>query len=132
MLIAPSLLCSDFSKLGEEVKALEVAGADWIHWDIMDSHFVPDLTFGPAVLKSVRRFSPLPFDVHLMVDKPERLLGPFAEAGADIITFHLESSKDPLSLIKEIKKLGKKAGLSIKPSSPLENLYPFLENLDLV
>lgn len=132
MLIAPSLLSSDFSKLGEEVKALEKAGADWIHWDVMDSHFVSDLTFGPAVLKSVRQFSSLPFDAHLMVEKPEQLLKPFVNAGADIITFHLEAEKDPLRLIREIKKLGRKAGLSIKPNTPLNSLDPFLESLDLV
>ena len=131
-LIAPSLLSSDFSKLGEEVKALEQAGADWIHWDIMDSHFVPDLTFGPSVVKSVRHLSRLPFDVHLMVEKPESLVPAFAEAGADVITFHLEASKEPLNLIKEIKKLGLKAGLSIKPNTNLESLFPFLKSLDLV
>ena len=131
-LIAPSLLSSDFSKLGEEVKALEQAGADWIHWDIMDSHFVPDLTFGPSVVKSVRHLSRLPFDVHLLVDKPEALIPDFAEAGADVITFHLEAEKDPLNLIKTIKKYGLKAGLSIKPKTPLESLDPFLEVLDLV
>ena len=131
-LIAPSLLSSDFSKLGEEIKALERAGANWIHWDIMDSHFVPDLTFGPAILKSVRELSRLTFDVHLMVEKPEQFLRPFVKAGADIITFHLEAEKKPLSLIKEIKNLGLKAGLSIKPKTDLEKIYPFLEHLDLV
>ena len=131
-LVAASLLSSDFSKLGVEVQALEKAGADWIHWDVMDSHFVSDLTFGPAVLKSVRKISSLPFDVHLMVENPEQLLDPFAKAGADIITFHFEATQNPLPLIKKIKKLGKKAGLSIKPESPLESLEPFLEILDLV
>ena len=131
-LIAPSLLSSDFSKLGEEVKALEKAGADWIHWDIMDSHFVPNLTFGPLALKALRPLSSLFFDVHLMVKNPENLFVPFAEAGADSITFHLEACQKPLDLIKKIKTLKLKAGLSLKPSTPIDKVFPFLENLDLV
>ena len=102
-LVAPSLLSSDFSKLGEEIRALEKAGADWIHWDIMDSHFVSNLTFGPPVLKALRPLSSLFFDVHLMVEQPENLLLSFAKAGADSITFHLEASSSPLALIKKNK-----------------------------
>ncbi|MDE0091662.1 MAG: ribulose-phosphate 3-epimerase [Oligoflexia bacterium] len=131
-LIAPSLLSSDFSKLGEEIQALEKAGADWIHWDIMDSHFVPNLTFGPPVLKALRPLSSLFFDVHLMVEKPENLLLPFAKAGANSITFHLEACKNPLDLIIKIKTLNLKAGLSLKPDSPIDKALPFLENLDLI
>ncbi|MCZ0932475.1 MAG: ribulose-phosphate 3-epimerase [Oligoflexia bacterium] len=131
-LIAPSLLASDFSKLGEEVKALEKAGADWIHWDIMDSHFVSNLTFGPPALKALRPLSSLIFDAHLMVEKPENLLLPFAEAGADSITFHLEACPNPLDLIKKIKALNLKAGLSLKPNTPIDKALPFLESLDLI
>ena len=131
-LIAPSLLSSNFSKLGEEVTALEKAGADWIHWDIMDSHFVPNLTFGPPILKSLRPLSSLFFDVHLMVEKPENLLLPFAEAGADSITFHLEACQTPSDLIKKIKAFNLKAGLSLKPNTPIDKVFPLLESLDLV
>ena len=131
-LIAPSLLSSDFSQLGEEVKAVEKAGADWIHWDIMDSHFVPNLTFGPPVLKALRALSALPFDVHLMTEKPENLLLPFAEAGANSITFHLEACQNPLDLIRKIKSFNLKAGLSVKPDTSINKVFPFLENLDLI
>ena len=131
-LIAPSLLSSDFSKLGEEVQALEKAGADWIHLDIMDSHFVPNLTFGPPIVQSLRPLSSLPFDIHLMVSHPERLIKAFAEAGANHISIHLESVSQPKNLLKEIQKLNIKAGLSIKPQSPIEAVFPFLEDLDIV
>ncbi|MCY4321458.1 MAG: ribulose-phosphate 3-epimerase [Bdellovibrionaceae bacterium] len=131
-LVAPSLLSSDFSQLGKEVKALEQAGADWIHWDIMDSHFVPNLTFGPPVLKALRSFSLLPFDVHLMVEKPEKLILPFAKAGANSITFHVEACSKPIDLINKIKSSNLKAGLSVKPNTPIDKVFPFLENLDIV
>ena len=131
-LIAPSLLSSDFSQLGREVQTLEKAGADWIHWDIMDSHFVPQLTFGPPVVKALRPLSPLAFDIHLMVEKPERLILPFQRAGADSITFHIESCKEPKNLIQKIKSLNLKAGLSVKPKTPIEQVFPFLEGLDLI
>lgn len=131
-LIAPSLLSSDFSKLGEEIKALEKAGADWIHWDIMDSHFVPSLTFGPPVIQSLRPLSSLVFDAHLMTSSPERLIEPLAKAGVNYITFHLEAVSDPHQLLKKIRTLNIKAGLSIKPKTPIESLFPFLEDLDLL
>ena len=131
-LIAPSLLSSDFSQLGKEAQALEKAGADWIHWDIMDSHFVPQLTFGPPVVKALRPLSLLPFDVHLMVEKPERLILPFQKAGADSITFHIESCKDPKNLIHKIKSLNLKAGISVKPKTSIDRVFPFLESLDLI
>ena len=131
-LIAPSLLSSDFSRLGEEVKALEKAGADWIHFDIMDSHFVPNLTFGPPIVKSLRALSSLPFDIHLMVSQPENLIEPFVSAGANSISFHLEAVSQPQVLLKKIRQFHIKAGLSIKPKTPIEKLFPFVENLDLI
>ena len=131
-LIAPSLLSSNFSRLGEEVKALERAGADWIHFDIMDSHFVPQLTFGPAIVQSLRPLSSLPFDVHLMVERVESILPAFAKAGAHCISFHLEAVKEPQKLLQKIKNLNIKAGLSLKPKTPIEKVFPFLEFLDLV
>ena len=131
-LIAPSLLSSDFSKLGEEVKALERAGADGIHFDIMDSHFVPQLTFGPILIQSLRPLSSLPFDVHLMVERVEHVIPAVAEAGAHSITFHLEAVKEPHNLLQKIRDLNIKAGLSLKPKTPIEKVFPFLEFLDLV
>ena len=131
-LVAPSLLSSDFSKLKQELKALQKAGADWIHFDIMDSQFVPQLTFGPLVLKSLRPLSSLPFDAHLMVSQPEKFIKPLAEAGANYITFHLEAQPKPQKLLQAIRKLNIKAGLSIKPKTPVTALFPFLQNLDLI
>ena len=131
-LIAPSLLSADFSCLGEELKALEKAGADRIHWDIMDSYFVPSLSFGPILLKALRPLSRLPFDAHLMVSRPETLIKPLVEAGADSITFHIEAEREPKKLLKKIQSFGLKAGLALKPTTALEEILPWLEFSDLL
>ncbi|HQS84162.1 MAG: ribulose-phosphate 3-epimerase [Alphaproteobacteria bacterium 16-39-46] len=130
--IAPSLLAADFAALKEEVLALEHAGADWLHWDVMDGHYVPNLTFGPMVVKALRPVTRLPFDVHLMIQPVMPFIKAFADAGADFITFHPEASTDPLEDIRLIKSLGKKAGLSLNPETSLETVLPFLEMLDLI
>ncbi len=131
-LIAPSLLSADFSKLGKEIQALEKAGADLIHWDVMDGHFVPNLTFGPCVIKANRSCSTLPFDVHLMVDHPGQLIDQCASAGADMITIHLESSDRVADCISHIHALGKKAGISLKPHTNVSKIIPFIPEIDLV
>lgn len=132
VLIAPSLLSADFSCLKEEVVALSQAGADLIHLDIMDGHFVPNLTFGPMVVKSIRNYTRLPFDVHLMVDNPQDMISWFAKAGADIITIHAESTKHLDKLLAEIKSYGIKAGVSLNPSTPETVLEYVLDKLDLI
>ena len=118
MLIAPSLLSCDFSKMGEEIARMDKAGADWMHLDVMDGHFVPNLTFGAPIIKWVRPFSDKPFDVHLMISDPLRYIDDFADAGADIITFHIESDSDIDKTIEKIKNRGLKAGLVLKPKTP--------------
>lgn len=132
MLIAPSLLSCDFSKMGEEIARMDKAGADWMHLDVMDGHFVPNLTFGAPVIKWVRPFSDKPFDVHLMISDPLRYIDDFADAGADIITFHIESDSDIDKTIDKIKSRGIKAGLVLKPKTPAEAVFPYLDRLDLV
>ena len=131
-LVAPSLLSSDFSRLGEEIRAVEKAGADWIHIDVMDGHFVPNLTLGPPVIKKLRSVTSLPFDVHLMVSHPENFIQPFVQAGADYLTVHIEAVSNPLETLQHIKSLNVKAGISLRPATSVEALRPFLKSVDLV
>ena len=132
MKVAPSLLSCDFAKMGEEVVRVDQAGADLIHLDVMDGHFVPNITIGPGIVSAVRPFTKLPFDVHLMIDDPLDYIDAFANAGADIITFHIEARSDPLTTIEKIRQKGIKAGLVIKPKTPVEAVFPYLDQLYMV
>jgi ribulose-phosphate 3-epimerase len=131
-LIAPSILSADFAKLGEEVRAIDGAGADWIHIDVMDGHFVPNLTIGPGVVKALRQHSRKPFDVHLMISPVDPFLEDFAEAGADIITVHPEAGPHLHRTVQRVKALGKKAGVSLNPATPPDVLDYVLDDIDLV
>jgi len=130
--IAPSILSADFSRLGEEIKSVEAAGADYIHVDVMDGHFVPNITIGPLVVAAARKITRLPLDVHLMIENPDRYIPDFAAAGADIIVVHAEASIHLHRSIQLIKSLGKKAGVSLNPATPLHYLEYVLADLDLV
>ena len=130
--ISPSILSADFSKLGEEIIALEKAGADYIHIDVMDGHFVPNITIGPEVIRRLRSVTKLVFDVHLMISPVNNFIRDFANAGADIITFHPEATENMSETISLIKKLGKKVGVSLKPNSQISLIEDYLNDIDLI
>jgi ribulose-phosphate 3-epimerase len=130
--IAPSILSADFSKLGSEIKNLEDAGADLIHIDVMDGHFVPNITIGPEVINKLRNYTTLPFDVHLMISPVDNFIKNFADAGADIITIHPEATLNLKNSIEKIKNLNKKVGVSLNPETPVDKVIPFLGIIDLV
>ncbi|MBI4357865.1 MAG: ribulose-phosphate 3-epimerase [Candidatus Omnitrophica bacterium] len=131
-LIAPSILSADFSRLAEEISEVDQAGCDWIHIDVMDGHFVPNLTLGPPVIQWIRKATRLPLDVHLMIEEPIRHLEAFREAGADWITVHVEASKDVSATLKKIRHLGAKPGLSLRPKTSVSIVEPYLGLVDLV
>lgn len=132
IIISPSILSADFANLEKEIKRIENAGADWVHIDVMDGHFVPNITIGVPVVKSLKAVTKLPLDVHLMIENPEKYIEAFAKAGADIITFHYEAVKDVNSITDLIKSFGVKAGMSIKPKTSPEVVFPYLKNLDML
>jgi len=130
--ISPSILSADFNKLGAEISRLEKAGADLIHIDVMDGHFVPNITIGPEVIKDLKKHSSLPFDVHLMISPVHKYIKNFAEAGADIITIHPEATKNLIESINEVKKFGKKVGISLNPETKIDKVLPVINIIDLV
>lgn len=131
-LIAPSILSADFARLADELKRLENAGADWVHVDVMDGHFVPNLTIGAPVVAALKSVTQLPLDVHLMISEPDKYIQDFAKAGASVITVHIEALKDPEKTLKDIKNLGARVGLSLRPKTPLSEIKKWMPFIDLV
>ena len=132
IIISPSILSADFANLEYDIKRVEDAGADWLHVDVMDGHFVPNITIGVPVVKSIKKVASIPLDVHLMIENPEKYIEPFAKAGADILTFHYEAFQDVKGIIDLIKSFGVKAGMSIKPKTNAEDVIQYLKDLDLL
>ncbi len=131
-MIAPSILSADFARLGEEIQMVTMAGADWIHVDVMDGHFVPNLTIGMGVVKSIKPASKIPLDVHLMIEKPEKYIREFISAGSDYLTLHVESTQNMTENLKLIRELGCKAGITLRPKTSIEDIQPYLNLVDLV
>lgn len=132
IIVSPSILSADFANLERDIKLVENAGADWLHVDVMDGHFVPNITIGVPVVASIKKVTSLPLDVHLMIENPEKYVEPFAVAGADILTFHYEACSDVRTCIDLIKSFGIKAGMSIKPKTSADEVFPYLNDLDLL
>jgi len=132
VIVSPSILSADFANLEHDIKRVEEAGADWLHVDVMDGHFVPNITIGVPVVKSIKKVASIPLDVHLMIENPEKYVEPFAKAGADILTFHYEAVEDVFAIIKLIKSFGVKAGMSIKPKTNPQDVVKYLSELDLI
>ena len=131
-ILSPSILAADFARLGEQIKAAEKAGAEYVHIDVMDGLFVPSISFGMPIVRSVRQITDTVLDVHLMIQQPERYIEEFAECGADIITFHLEATQNPQAVIDLIHQKGLKAGMSIKPATPADEVKPYLDTVDMI